>query len=68
MEAVAAGSADEAKKMKILCLHGFRTSGAFLKKQIGRWDPSILSHFDMVLYTLIFGAIVCSFTVILTVG
>ncbi|KAG9144664.1 hypothetical protein Leryth_024130 [Lithospermum erythrorhizon] len=31
-------------KMKILCLHGFRTSGNSLKKQISRWDPSI---FDM---------------------
>ncbi|KAJ3683007.1 hypothetical protein LUZ60_013234 [Juncus effusus] len=36
------------KKMKILCLHGFRTSGAFLKKQISKWDPSIFEHFDMV--------------------
>uniref|UniRef100_A0A2P2J1W4 Dihydrofolate reductase-like n=1 Tax=Rhizophora mucronata TaxID=61149 RepID=A0A2P2J1W4_RHIMU len=37
----------EEKKMKILCLHGFRTSGSFLKKQISKWDPSILAHFDM---------------------
>ncbi|KAF8398137.1 hypothetical protein HHK36_017063 [Tetracentron sinense] len=34
--------------MKILCLHGFRTSGGFLQKQISKWDSSILSHFDMV--------------------
>ncbi|KAK9664487.1 hypothetical protein RND81_14G045800 [Saponaria officinalis] len=34
-------------KMKILCLHGFRTSGAFLKKQISKWDPSIFAHFDL---------------------
>lgn len=33
---------------KILCLHGFRTSGSFLKKQISKWDPLILAHFDMV--------------------
>ncbi|KAJ8770357.1 hypothetical protein K2173_014969 [Erythroxylum novogranatense] len=36
----------ERRKMKILCLHGFRTSGSFLNKQISKWDPSILAHFD----------------------
>ncbi|GMH20240.1 hypothetical protein Nepgr_022081 [Nepenthes gracilis] len=35
------------KKMKILCLHGFRTSGSFLKKQLSKWDPSIFARFDM---------------------
>lgn len=35
------------KKMKILCLHGFRTSGSFLKKQISKWDPSIFASFQM---------------------
>lgn len=34
-------------KMKILCLHGFRTSGSFLKKQISKWDPSIFANFDL---------------------
>lgn len=38
---------DRGKKMKILCLHGFRTSGSFLKKQISKWDPSIFAHFDL---------------------
>ncbi|KAK3446492.1 hypothetical protein EUGRSUZ_A02175 [Eucalyptus grandis] len=38
---------EKKKKMKILCLHGFRTSGSFLKKQISKWDPSIFAHFDM---------------------
>ncbi|KAJ0042898.1 hypothetical protein Pint_18369 [Pistacia integerrima] len=38
---------EEVKKMKILCLHGFRTSGSFLKKQISKWDPSIFAHFEM---------------------
>ncbi|KAH0662333.1 hypothetical protein KY284_027264 [Solanum tuberosum] len=33
--------------MKILCLHGFRTSGNFLKKQLSKWDPSIFAHFEM---------------------
>ncbi|NP_001409246.1 dihydrofolate reductase-like [Beta vulgaris subsp. vulgaris] len=37
----------EGKKMKILCLHGFRTSGSFLKKQISKWDPSIFGNFDL---------------------
>nr|CAB3455355.1 unnamed protein product [Digitaria exilis] len=36
------------KKAKILCLHGFRTSGSFLKKQISKWHPSIFQQFDMV--------------------
>ncbi|GAB2267071.1 hypothetical protein Dimus_002053 [Dionaea muscipula] len=39
--------AEDVKKMKILCLHGFRTSGSFLKKQISKWDPSIFAHFDL---------------------
>ncbi|CAL5420506.1 unnamed protein product [Camellia sinensis] len=34
----------EEKRMKILCLHGFRTSGSFLQKQISKWDPSIFTH------------------------
>ncbi|KAL1563599.1 esterase OVCA2-like isoform X1 [Salvia divinorum] len=34
-------------KKKILCLHGFRTSGSFLKMQISKWDPSIFAHFDL---------------------
>ncbi|KAK4355925.1 hypothetical protein RND71_024896 [Anisodus tanguticus] len=35
------------QKMKILCLHGFRTSGNFLRKQLSKWDPSIFAHFEM---------------------
>ncbi|KAL0282025.1 UNVERIFIED_CONTAM: Dihydrofolate reductase [Sesamum angustifolium] len=38
---------DGAKMMRILCLHGFRTSGSFLRKQISKWDPSIFAHFHM---------------------
>ncbi|GMY19925.1 dihydrofolate reductase-like [Fagus crenata] len=44
------------KKMKILCLHGFRTSGGFLQKQISKWDPSIFAQFDMVFPDGIFPA------------
>ncbi|XP_059428783.1 uncharacterized protein LOC132162554 [Corylus avellana] len=44
------------KKMKILCLHGFRTSGSILKKQISKWDPSIFAHFDLVFPNGIFPA------------
>ncbi|XP_074276746.1 uncharacterized protein LOC141600411 [Silene latifolia] len=36
----------EGNKMKILCLHGFRTSGAFLNKQITKWGP-IFANFDL---------------------
>ena len=39
---------ENGKKMKVLCLHGFRTSGSFLKKQISKWDPSLFAQFDMV--------------------
>ncbi|KAH9664435.1 alpha/beta-Hydrolases superfamily protein [Citrus sinensis] len=35
------------KKPRILCLHGFRTSGEILKKQIGRWPESILRKLDL---------------------
>lgn len=40
-------------KLKLLCLHGFRTSGKFLQKQISKWDPSIFAHFDMVCNSLL---------------
>ncbi|KAK4758872.1 hypothetical protein SAY87_020173 [Trapa incisa] len=35
------------RKMKILCLHGFRTNGSFLKWRIGKWDPFIFDSFDL---------------------
>ncbi|KAG6493300.1 hypothetical protein ZIOFF_048279 [Zingiber officinale] len=35
------------KMMKVLCLHGFRTNGGFLRKQISKWDPSIFQHFQL---------------------
>lgn len=40
-------AAEILKKPKILCLHGFRTSGSFLKKQISKWDPSLFTQFDL---------------------
>jgi Serine hydrolase (FSH1) len=48
------------KKMKILCLHGFRTSGSFLKKQISKWDPSIFEEFDMVAFSFYSTCVVSS--------
>ncbi|XP_038884222.1 dihydrofolate reductase-like isoform X1 [Benincasa hispida] len=33
------------RKPKILCLHGFRTSGAILKKQIEKWPAFVLHQF-----------------------
>ncbi|XXG41173.1 hypothetical protein AAC387_Pa01g1696 [Persea americana] len=50
------GNKGHEKKMKVLCLHGFRTSGSFLQKQISKWDPSFLSNFDMVFPDGIFPA------------
>ena len=40
---------EQDKRAKVLCLHGFRTSGSFLKKQISKWHPSIFQQFEMVL-------------------
>ncbi|NP_001144323.2 uncharacterized protein LOC100277218 [Zea mays] len=39
---------EQDKRAKVLCLHGFRTSGSFLKKQISKWHPSIFQQFEMV--------------------
>ncbi|XP_059624202.1 rhodanese-like domain-containing protein 6 isoform X2 [Cornus florida] len=35
-------------KPRILCLHGFRTSAAILKKQVGRWPETALGKLDLV--------------------
>lgn len=37
----------EEKKPKILCLHGFRTSGEIMKKQVGKWPDSVLGKLDL---------------------
>ncbi|KAK9743416.1 hypothetical protein RND81_03G237500 [Saponaria officinalis] len=36
------------RKPRLLCLHGFRTSGEIMKKQIQKWDDSILQKLDLV--------------------
>ncbi|PWA36900.1 serine hydrolase FSH [Artemisia annua] len=36
------------KKLKILCLHGFRTSGAILRKLVERWPQPLLEKLDLV--------------------
>ncbi|KAI8030716.1 Rhodanese-like domain-containing protein 6 [Camellia lanceoleosa] len=36
------------KKPRILCLHGFRTSGEILKKQMGRWSEMVMGRLDLV--------------------
>ncbi|XP_022131300.1 dihydrofolate reductase-like [Momordica charantia] len=35
------------RKPRFLCLHGFRTSGQILKKQVGKWPSSVLDNFDL---------------------
>uniref|UniRef100_A0A2P2QL57 UPF0483 protein CBG03338-like n=1 Tax=Rhizophora mucronata TaxID=61149 RepID=A0A2P2QL57_RHIMU len=35
------------KKPRILCLHGFRTSGAILRKLMGRWPETVLGKLDL---------------------
>ncbi|XP_068638071.1 uncharacterized protein [Aristolochia californica] len=39
---------DEARKPRLLCLHGFRTSAEIMKKQIGKWPQSVLGKLDLV--------------------
>lgn len=36
------------RKPRFLCLHGFRTSGEILKKQLGKWPDSVLQKIDLV--------------------
>ncbi|KAL5779823.1 hypothetical protein ACOSQ2_010560 [Xanthoceras sorbifolium] len=37
-----------ARKPRVLCIHGFRTSGAILKKQIDKWPQQVLEKIDFV--------------------
>ncbi|KAL5992612.1 hypothetical protein ACLOJK_013531 [Asimina triloba] len=39
---------NEEKKPRFLCLHGFRTSGDILKRQVGKWPESVLGRLDLV--------------------
>ncbi|KAL9268310.1 Dihydrofolate reductase-like protein [Drosera capensis] len=36
------------RKPRFLCLHGFRTSGEILRKQVGKWPESVLRRLDLV--------------------
>ncbi|KAL9234694.1 hypothetical protein vseg_009533 [Gypsophila vaccaria] len=36
------------RKPRMMCLHGFRTSGEIMKKQIEKWDESVLQKLDLV--------------------
>lgn len=40
--------AEIARKPRFLCLHGFRTSGEILKKQVHKWPESVLQKLDLV--------------------
>ncbi|KAL5102574.1 hypothetical protein RYX36_006901 [Vicia faba] len=37
-----------ARKPRFLCLHGFRTSGEIMKKQIHKWPQNVLDKLDLV--------------------
>ncbi|KAK7372981.1 hypothetical protein VNO80_06374 [Phaseolus coccineus] len=39
---------DDRRKPRLLCLHGFRTSGEILKTQIHKWPQSVLDNLDLV--------------------
>ncbi|KAK6923809.1 Serine hydrolase FSH [Dillenia turbinata] len=36
------------RKPRVLCLHGYRTSGEILKKMVGKWPKSVLQKLDLV--------------------
>lgn len=36
------------RKPRVLCLHGFRTSGEILKKQVEKWPESVLNNLELV--------------------
>lgn len=36
------------RKPRFLCLHGFRTSGEILKKQVGKWPDSVHQKLDLI--------------------
>lgn len=37
-----------APKLRVLCLHGFRTNGDIMETQMGKWDRRVLDLLDMV--------------------
>eukprot|EP00253_Pinus_taeda_P031565 PITA_31565 len=37
----------EVVRVRVLCLHGFRTSGSILQKQVGKWENSVLERMDL---------------------
>ncbi|KAL2892879.1 hypothetical protein RDABS01_008788 [Bienertia sinuspersici] len=39
---------EESRKPRFLCLHGFRTSGEILKKQLNKWPESVRQKLDLV--------------------
>lgn len=40
--------AEKVRKPRLLCLHGFRTSGEILKKQVHKWPESVVQKLDLV--------------------
>lgn len=47
-ESVNGNGVSSAKKPRVLCFHGKRTSGAILKKQVYRWQESVIGKLDPV--------------------
>ncbi|GFY85881.1 hypothetical protein Acr_04g0006190 [Actinidia rufa] len=42
------GNEEVERRPRFLCLHGFRTSGEILKKQVDKWPQSLLQKLDLV--------------------
>ncbi|ERN02923.1 esterase OVCA2 [Amborella trichopoda] len=40
--------AEAKKRLRILCLHGFRTSAQILRQQVGKWGDSVTDKLDLV--------------------
>ena len=38
----------EKRKLKLLCLHGYRTSGLILETQLRKWPQFVLDKLDLV--------------------
>ncbi|XP_074369166.1 rhodanese-like domain-containing protein 6 isoform X2 [Apium graveolens] len=39
---------EQKRKLKLLCLHGFRTSGCILEIQLRKWPKSVLDQLELV--------------------
>eukprot|EP00250_Pteridium_aquilinum_P017338 c23580_g1_i1 orf=139-732(+) len=41
-------SSPHKRKLRVLCLHGFRTNASIMKTQLAKWDRSVIDLLDLV--------------------